>query len=243
MLVLLTLMVLVPPALPPDGRLGPARPQLQELVDRAAAAGLPAEVLVGKVREGLAKGVDPARIVQATQRLLDGLDAAQRSVSLRRPGLPPAPLVRAVAEAKLAGVAPVAVEPLLAPERPEPTARRAVEVVTELALRGYPAERAVTVVSSVLSRDAHALDRLPATLETIRHDYALSPSEAADALARGLAGADSLQAASARASEDERRQGRGRGASAADKGDGSPGKSGEAPGHLKMRPPTAGPKK
>jgi hypothetical protein len=237
-----------PATLPDDARLAPVRPRLEQLVDRAAGSGLPAEMIVSKVREGLAKGVDPARIEAAAVRLSDSLQAAQRYVTERRPGpAAPGPLVRAVAEARLAGVALTAIDPLVTPERPEPPARRAVEVVTDLSLRGYPPERAAAVVKDVLARDTAALDRLPSTLETLRHDYGLSRAEAVDALARGLASSDSLQTAYTRTAEDERRQGHGQGA-AGDRGsqgrDGSPGKSALAPGHLqKMKPPTAGPKK
>src|SRR4051812_19030613 len=113
------LLVMASPSLPDDGRLAEVRPQLQRLVDQASAAGLPVELLVSKVREGLAKGVEPARIEGATERLLDSLEAAQRMVGARR-GSTPAPLVRAVAEARLAGVALPAVEPLLDGKRPEP---------------------------------------------------------------------------------------------------------------------------
>jgi hypothetical protein len=149
--------------------------------------------------------------------------------------------VRAVAEARLAGVAMSAVDPLLRGERPE--LQRAVEVVTDLSLRGYPSERAALVVQNVLSRDARALDRIPGTLETIRQDYALSPAEAVDALARGLASSDSLQTAYNRTAEDERRRGHGRGAAAKGAEDGAdgPGKSGMAPGQLKKK--NAPPKK
>jgi hypothetical protein len=205
-------------------------------------------MIVSKVREGLAKGVDSARIEAAAVRLSDSLVAAQRYVIARRPGpSAPLPLVRAVAEARLAGVALTAIDPLVAPELPEPSARRAVEVVTDLSLRGYPSERAAAVVKDVLARDTSALDRLPGALETLRHDYALSRAEAVDALARGLASADSLQTAFTRTVDEERRQGHGNGVGGergAEGREGAPGKSGLAPGHLpRMKPPTAGPKK
>src|SRR2546421_7092513 len=234
------------PTIPDDARLGAARLRIDQLVDRAAAEGLPAEMIVSKVREGLAKGVDAARIEAAALRLTDSLEAAQRFVAARRTGPPATSLVRAVAEARLAGVSLGAVDPLVRGERPEPQSRRAVEVVTDLSLRGYPADRAATVVRDVMARDARSVDRLPGTLETIRRDYALSQSEAVDAIARGLASSDSLQSAYSRTVEDERRQGRGHGAGSdksAEGRDDAPGKSGLAPGHLKMRPPTAGPKK
>jgi hypothetical protein len=182
--------------------------------------------------------VDPARIDEAAARLTENLETAQRYVAERRPGRPPAPLVRAVAEARQAGVALSVVDPLVRGDRPE--RQRAVEVVTDLALRGYPSDRTARVVENVLARDARSLDRVPGTLETIRLDYALSHTEAVDALARGLASADSLQTAYGRTVEDERRHGHGRGGAAKggsdnDGGDGSPGKSGLAPGHLKNK--------
>jgi hypothetical protein len=226
------------PGLPADARLDPVRAHLQEVIQRADADGLPSEMIVSKVREGLAKGVDPARIDAAAMRLADSLVAARQYVAAHRPGRPAVPLVRAVAEARLAGVTMSAVDPLLKSERPEQP--RAVEVVTDLSLRGYPSERAALVVQSVLAHDARALDRVPGTLETIRLDYALSHTEAVDALARGLASADSLQTAYSRTVEDERRRGHGRGANAKgageDEGDeSSPGKSGLAPGQLKKK--------
>jgi hypothetical protein len=225
--------------LPADGRLAPVRAHLQEIVQHADAAGLPSEMIVSKVREGLAKGVDPARIEAAAVRLSDSLVAAQQYVTAHHQGRPDVTLVRAVAEARLAGVALTSVDPLLRGQRPEQ--RRAVEVVTDLSLRGYPSDRAALVVQSVLTRDANALDRVPGTLETIRQDYALSHIEAVDALARGLASADSLQTAYTRTVEDERRRGHGRGTAAkgADDDDAengsSPGKSGLAPGQLKRK--------
>jgi hypothetical protein len=235
------------PGLPADARLAPVRAHLQDVIQRADAAGLPSDMIVSKVREGLAKGVDPARIEAAAIRIADSLTVAQQYVTAHRPGPAAGPLVRAVAEARLAGVAMTAVDPLLRGDRPEQP--RAVEVVTDLSLRGYPSDRAALVVQSVLAHDARSLDRVPGALETIRQDYALSHIEAVDALARGLASADSLQTAYTRAADDERRRGHGRGAAAKGAEDdgaddsGSPGKSGLAPGQLKKKnaPPTRGP--
>lgn len=222
------------PSLPADPRLDPARARIEQLVSRAEAGGLPAEMIVSKVREGLAKGVDAARIEAAAARLTDNLEAAQRYVAERRPGRPPVRLVRAVAEARQAGVSLAVVDPFIRGEKPE--MQRAVEVVTDLSLRGYPADRAARVVHNVAARDAAALDRVWGTLETIRQDYTLSHGEAVDALARGLASSDSLQTAYGRTVEDERRRGHGRGGAGKGGGQGdSPGKSGLAPGQLKKK--------
>jgi hypothetical protein len=220
--------------LPGDARLEPVRAHLQQLIDRADGAGLPSEVIVSKVREGLAKGVDPARIESAVVRLSESLEAAQQYVAARQPGRPPASLVRAVAEARMAGVPLNAVDRLVRLQKPQ--LQRAVEVVTDLSLRGYPSERAEVVVENVLTHDARSLDRVPGTLETIRQDYALSHTEAVDALARGLASADSLQTAYNRTVEDERKRGHGQSAGKGSEQEGdSPGKSGLAPGQLKKK--------
>jgi hypothetical protein len=226
--------------LPADARLDPVRGRLEGLIQRADGAGLPSEMMVSKVREGLAKGVDAARIEAAVVRLSENLEAAQQYVVARQPGRPPASLVRAVAEARSAGVPMTAVDRLVRARRPE--LQRAVEVITELSLRGYPSERAGVVVESVLARDARALDRVPGTLETIRQDYALSHTEAVDALARGLASSENLQTAYNRTVEDERKRGHGRGAGKGDEQEGeSPGKSGLAPGQLKKKDKKVGP--
>jgi hypothetical protein len=220
--------------LPADARLDAVRPRLEQLIQRADGAGLPSEMIVSKVREGLAKGVDATRIEAAAVRLTENLEAAQQFVVARQKGLPPAPLVRAVAEARAAGVPMSAVDRLVRAQKPE--LQRAVEVITDLSLRGYPSERAGLVVENVLSRDARALDRVPGTLETIRQDYALSHVEAVDALARGLASSESLQTAYNRTVEDERKRGHGKGGAKGSEQEGdSPGKSGLAPGQLKKK--------
>jgi hypothetical protein len=219
------------PTLPDDPRLEPIREHLAQIVQSAEAAGLLCEVIVSKVREGLAKGVAPARIEEVTVRLAQNLEAAQRYVTARRPGRARPALVRAVAEARMAGVGMPAVDSLVSGDRPETP--HAVEVVTDLALRGYPSGRAGVVVQNVLSRDVRSLDRVAGTLETLRRDCELTHVEAVDALARGLASSDSLQNAYEKTVEDEGRRGH-RGGANPDWGD-SPGRSGLAPGRLRSR--------
>src|SRR5216110_248060 len=93
-----------PPAtLPQDARLEPVRARLESLVARTNQAGLPADLVVSKVREGLAKGVPAERIEAAANRLAESLELARRFVAERRSGPAPA-LVRALAEARSAGV-------------------------------------------------------------------------------------------------------------------------------------------
>jgi len=218
-------------ALPDDPRLQPIREHLAQLIQSAEAAALPSEVIVSKAREGLAKGVAPAQIEEVTVRLAWNLEAAQRYVTARRPGPARAALVRAVAEARMAGVGMPAIDSLVSDDRPETP--HAVEVVTDLSQRDYPSCRAGVVVQNVLSRDARSLDRVAGTLETLRQDYGLTHGEAVDALARGLAASDSLQNAYKKTVEDEGYRGLRRGANPV-WGD-SPGRSGLAPGRLKSR--------
>ena len=222
-----------PAALPADARLESVRGHLETLIARTAEAGLPADMLVSKVREGLAKGVPADRIELAAVRLAESLEASRRFVNERRAA--PAPqLVRAVAEARIAGVELGETDALVRGERPVAEAARAVEVLTDLTLRGYPAGRSSSVVRDVLARDPGALARLPAALETLRVDQALSHVETVDALSRGLAGSDSLQSAFARTVDDERRKGEGRGRQ--NKGGDESGKNGFVPpGQLKKQ--------
>jgi hypothetical protein len=220
------------PALPDDPRLEPIRDRLAQIILSAEAADLPSEVIISKVREGLAKGVAPAQIEAVTERLAQSLEVAHRYVAARRPGRSRVALVRAVAEAGLAGVGMPAIDSLVSGDRPETP--QAVEVVTDLSLRGYPSRRAGLVVQNVLSRDARSLDRVAGTLETLRQDCGLTHLEAVDALARGLASSDSLQTAYKKTIEDEDGR-RHRGGTSADWDRNAPGRSRLAPGRLKFR--------
>jgi hypothetical protein len=224
--------------LPTDPRLEPVRPQLEQVVQRMTASGLPAEVVVSKVREGLAKGVPADRIAAAAGRLAENLQTARTFLAERRPGAAPAELVRALAEARLAGVELAAADPVVRGGRPAPETARAIEVITDLSLRGYPSSRAAGLVHDVLARDAASVGRLPATLEVLRREQALSHGETVDALARGLQAGGSLEQASVRAA-DERSKGRG---PANRGGDGEPGRKDGVvpPGQLKKQLGTKG---
>jgi hypothetical protein len=196
--------------LPSDPRLQPVLPQLEEVVNRTTAAGVPADLVISKVREGLAKGVPAERIAAAAVRLADNLQSARAFVAARRPGTPPGgELVRALAEARMAGVDLTGADAIVRGGRPAPETARAVEVLTDLSLRGYPAARAAGLVRDLFARDAAAVSRLPAALEVLRREQALSQGDTVDALARGLQGSGSLDQASVRAAAEVRRKGPG----------------------------------
>jgi hypothetical protein len=201
-------------ALPADPRLDPVRTRLESLVTRTSDAGLPAELLVSKVREGLAKGVPVDRIEAAAGKMADGLQSARGFVNERHPRFaPPAELVRAIAEARLAGVELAALDPLVRGPRPNADTTRAIEVLTDLSLRGYPVARAAALVNELHGKEPAAVGRLPATLDILRREQALTHTETVDALSKGLQSGASLEAASAKAAEARGRGGAGQGKS------------------------------
>jgi hypothetical protein len=220
------------PGLPSDARLEPVRPRLEQIVKKAADDGLPADLIVSKVREGLAKGVDVARIETAAGRLAESLAVARGFVAERRPAAAPE-VIRAVAEARLAGVDLVAADAVVRADRSAGDTARAVEVLTDLSLRGYPMGRASDLVKDVLTRDPTAVGRVPSTLETLRNQQALTQAETVDAVARGLRGGGPLASAAARAAEEK---GHGRGSAATPGGPGKAGGDGFVPpGQLKKQ--------
>jgi hypothetical protein len=178
-------------ALPEEARLGAEAAPLRTLVDRAAEGGLPSELLVSKIREGLAKNVDPSQIRAATERLLEALDRARGFIGERRPGPPARDLLQAVAQAQLAGCGFAELDRLLSTaSAPGPTAR-AIDVLVDLMLRGYPSAPASRMVRVVLVQEPEVLGRLPAILERLRQDQALSQRDVVAMLARtrgGVAG-------------------------------------------------------
>jgi hypothetical protein len=224
-----------PADLPQDARLAPVRPRLEAVMAKAEKDGLSPELqalIVSKVREGLAKNVDAGRIETAAVRLSESLGNASAFVrERRRDG--GAELVRAVAEAKLAGVDLGVADGVVRTAGPSVDVARAVEVLTDLNLRGYPVERAAGVVKDVLSREPAAVGRVPSTLETVRIEQALTHAETVDAVARGLRGGNVLSAAARRASEEK-----GRGVGAGQQGGGAGKGNSEGfvpPGQLKKQ--------
>jgi hypothetical protein len=154
--------------LPVDHRLDDVRAALEVTVVDAARAGLPVAPLVAKVREGLAKGVPPEAIRQAAARMVQKQIEAQAFVAAHRRDEPAFPLVRAVALAREGGISDRDLAPLVETLEPVPTGARAVEVVTELARRGYDPAAAAATVQSVARREPPAVGRVPAGLEAIR---------------------------------------------------------------------------
>src|SRR5262249_46388385 len=77
-----------------------------------------------------------------------------------------------------------------------PAARtRAVEALTDLVLRGYPAPSAARMIGDAAAREPAALERLSGQLERARLDAGLTHVEAIDAVARATAQGASVERA------------------------------------------------
>jgi hypothetical protein len=154
--------------------------EVRAVVDRAAADGMPAELLVDKVREGVAKGIPPARIALVVRGLADGLERARNETQTAGVAAPSAALLKAIVEAHAAGVGPSEVATVVRSGGRE----RALQVLSDLAQRGYPVSVAAQTVSAIAGRGKNALDRLVADAERLRSIDAATPGDALDALAR-----------------------------------------------------------
>jgi hypothetical protein len=173
-------------SLPENERLDPVRPALEKIVDDAARDGLPADLIVGKVREGLAKGASPEAIRAAAAHLARSLADADQFLRLHRKRSSSAALVRALAEARTSGVDLGATSALVESGAQDAAVVRSVEVLTDLALRGYPTGRAAFVVNQVLERDPGAVGRVVAGVEAVRVGQTVSRADALEAIGRNL---------------------------------------------------------
>lgn len=140
-----------------DARLAEVRERVEAATHSAAEAGLPAEWLLDKVAEGLAKGVPPGQIVSAVEHLGERMRAAARI----QHGLPPArdraqarATLRALVDALGIGAPEAAVARLShGVARSDPDAVRAgIDTVADLGERGFRGEAAVHAVEVAFER-------------------------------------------------------------------------------------------
>jgi len=165
--------------IPDDARLGPARASLQATVAKAGAGGLPTRPLIVKVREGLAKGVPPERIAAAVESLARGLDEANHFARAQGRG-PSAALLTALADLHARGVTWDSAAPVITAHADEAAMLRAVDVLGELATRGYPERPAGQLLRGVEEREPAAIGRLVPALESIRRGLTVSRADALD---------------------------------------------------------------
>jgi len=166
-----------------DSRLGGSAADVRAVVDRAAAGGLPAELLVDKVREGLAKGVPPARIALVVRDLADSLGRARSETQNAGVVAPSAALLKTIVDAHAAGVGTAEVAAVLRSGVQD--CERALQVLTDLAQRGYPVSVAARTVAAISARGKNALDHLVGEAERLRSVDAAVPADALDELDHG----------------------------------------------------------
>jgi hypothetical protein len=189
-------------ALPADVRLDPVRAELGATIDQAARAGLPADALYAKVKEGLAKGVAAARILAVVKTLATDYGEARAfaqqaaaTAHVPTPSTATPTLWRALVDARAAGLAwpPLAQLTAQAAAGSE-GATRAIQAAGDLAVRGYPTEPALAVVRVALARDPQSLPRLGGELDRLRRAHGLTYTETALAVADELAHPDGAKA-------------------------------------------------
>jgi len=174
-------------AVPADARLGATGPSLQATVERAGAAGLPTHPLVVKIREGLAKGVPAERIATAVDALARGLDEANQFARAHGRGHPAPELLEALAGLHTRGAAWESATPLVTSKLDDVAASRAVDVLSELAQRGYPERPAGRLLRDVANHDPTAIGRVATGLESVRRGLTVSHADAVDTLGANLA--------------------------------------------------------
>jgi hypothetical protein len=172
-------------ATPDDARLNPARAQLETVFAAAARDGVPESILSDKVKEGLAKGVPAARIALVVRTLEQSLaDGARQAAPRFSP--PPPSLLKAMVAARAAGAQPRELEALLnaGAQLGASTVTRALDVLTDLAQRGFPTAAAARAVAAVESKSPRELERISPQAQSLSSKGGLARAEALDAIAR-----------------------------------------------------------
>jgi hypothetical protein len=158
---------------PDDARLGPVRAQLDQVYAAAARDGVPESLLDDKLREGLAKSVEPARLAA----FLGGYEARlAEAVAVTRSSAPQ--LLKSWVEARSMGAEARDLMPLVS----RPSAVRSLDAVTDLAQRGFAPAQAAATVAKVAQRDARQLERLAAVAQALSNR--VGRAEALDAINR-----------------------------------------------------------
>lgn len=155
---------------------------LRTLIDGAATRGVPAEPLLAKVREGVAKGSDAARIREAVRLLAQRMERAGKALA---PAYSIGELT-AGAGALQSGVTPGTLRDLRTawPDRPLTVP---LGVLTEMVADGVPRSAAAARLRELMTRGASGA-QLIALGTSIRADVAAgyAPGAALDLRAKGV---------------------------------------------------------
>ncbi len=162
--------------------------ELRGLVQALERDNLPSDLVVMKVREGLAKRVEPQRILTAAYAAAYDARIVARLVTLHVRA--PAERARALAvgvSARAAGITVSGIDAMLRQSRRvgEATAIAAVDTAADLVAAGYPTGRSTDLVAGVLARPnpARALPLVLAEVEATRQATGASRTLAVDAIA------------------------------------------------------------
>lgn len=136
-------------------------------------------ILVDKWKEGLAKGVSPARLDNALRELAEAVRQAQQEMPPFVAKEASTELLRALVDAAHGGVPRADVVSVLRSGGRE----RAIEVLTALVQRGYPTTLAAQVVGSLSGRPSE-LGQLVDQAERLRNIDGATSTEALDVIAR-----------------------------------------------------------
>ena len=140
-----------------DARLTEVRAQVEAAAHSAAEAGLPAEWLLDKVAEGLAKGVPPGQIISAVERLGERMRSAariQRDLPAAHDRAEARAVLRSLVDALSVGAPEAAVARLAhGIARSDPDAvPGGIAAVADLGERGFRGDEAVHAVEVAFER-------------------------------------------------------------------------------------------
>jgi hypothetical protein len=164
-LIAVAALLAAPAALHAQGQ-GDPQSRIDAAMQRAAAAGVPVEVIQAKVTEGRAKGVPLERIAEAAERRAEAAARAQEAMS-RRGQKVEAAEIAVGADALEAGVSEVVLA-RIAETTPAERRTVAIAVLTELVQQGMASEEALQRVQTALARGPDALANLPAQAAAAR---------------------------------------------------------------------------
>jgi hypothetical protein len=167
---------------PADLRLDPStRDSLRVMLAEARAAGLPADPLIRKLREGAARGVGGARIVPVVRAYLVALGSARAALGARAT----AEELDAGAAALRAGASPISLQRVRELRDPG-RATVALVVLTDLLSRGIAEERAASALGETLRSDRTDAAALEMRAEIARSTPSRDPALATESLERFL---------------------------------------------------------
>lgn len=126
-----------------------ARARLAAMFETAREKRLPEEPMTNRVAEGQAKGASESRIVAATATMLARLELSQTALIRAGHERPSDAAVTRGAELLASGASGAELTAVASRERSEGRLEVALEVLTDLAARGVPVDRALTVVGGL----------------------------------------------------------------------------------------------